>query len=168
MWKLPVVFIIENNNYAMGTSVERTTNVADLSKIGHSYEMPSKSVNGMSPEAVHEAIEEAANRARRGDGPTLLDIKTYRYKGHSMSDPQKYRTKTEVAEWMEQDPIAHCYEVIKKNKWLSNKELEDISDWVKNEVKESIEFAESSPYPDGKELYEDVYMDKEYPFIVEY
>ena len=168
VWKLPVIFIIENNNYAMGTSVERTTNVTDLSKIGHSYEMPSKSVNGMSPEAVHEAIEEAADRARRGDGPTLLDIRTYRYKGHSMSDPQKYRTKTEVAEWMEQDPIAHCYEVIKENKWLSNKELEDISDWVKNEVKESIEFAESSPYPDGKELYEDVYMDKEYPFIVEY
>jgi len=168
MWKLPVIFIIENNNYAMGTSVERTTNVVDLSKIGHSYEMPSKSVNGMSPEAVHEAIAEAADRARKGDGPTLLDIKTYRYKGHSMSDPQKYRTKSEVAEWVEQDPITHCSKVIKENKWLSEKEFEAISDWVKNEVKESIEFAENSPYPEGKELYEDVYMDKEYPFIVEY
>ena len=93
MWKLPVVFIIENNNYAMGTSVERTTNVTDLSKIGLSYEMPSRAVNGMRPEDVHFAIEEAAQRGRRGDGPTLLDIRTYRYKGHSMSDPQKYRSK---------------------------------------------------------------------------
>lgn len=167
-WKLPVVFIIENNNYAMGTSVERTTNVHDLSKIGHSYEMPSKSVNGMSPEAVHEAIEEAAARARRGDGPTLLDIRTYRYKGHSMSDPQKYRTKEEVADWMEQDPIQHCLEMIKKNKWLTEKEIKEIDDWVKKEVEECVEFAENSPYPEGKELYEDVYKEEDYPYIIEY
>ena len=167
-WKLPVIFIIENNNYAMGTSVERTTNVTDLSKIGHSYEMPSRSVNGMSPEAVHEAIEEAAARARKGEGPTLLDIRTYRYKGHSMSDPQKYRTKTELADWMEQDPIDHCLEVIRENKWLSETKITEIQDWVKNEVKESIEFAENSPFPEGKELYEDVYAEDNYPFIVEY
>lgn len=167
-WKLPVIFIIENNNYAMGTSVERTTNVTDLSKIGHSYEMPSRSVNGMSPEAVHEAIEEAADRARRGDGPTLLDIRTYRYKGHSMSDPQKYRTKDEVNEWMEKDPIEHCKDVISANKWLTKKQFDEIEEWVKNEVKESVEFADSSPYPEGKELYEDVYKEENYPFIVEY
>jgi len=168
MWKLPVIFIIENNNYAMGTSVTRTTNVTDLSKIGLSYEMPSKIVNGMSPEAVHEAIEEACDRARRGDGPTLLDIRTYRYKGHSMSDPQKYRTKEEVAEWMEQDPIEHCLRVIKENKWLSDKEVEDIIDWVKKEVEESVEFAETSPYPEAHELYEDVYTQTDYPYIKEY
>lgn len=167
-WKLPVVFIIENNNYAMGTSVERTTNVQDLSKIGLSYEMPSFVVNGMRPESVHEAIEEAADRARRGDGPTLLDIRTYRYKGHSMSDPQKYRTKEEVSEWMEQDPIEHCLKVIKDNKWLSEKELEEIAEWVKNEVEESVAFAENSPYPAPEELYEDVYMQKDYPYIKEY
>lgn len=167
-WKLPVIFIIENNNYAMGTSVERTTNVTDLSKIGLSYEMPSKSVNGMSPEAVHEAIEEAGDRARRGDGPTLLDIRTYRYKGHSMSDPQKYRTKEEVAEWMEKDPIEHCKDVILSNKWLTQKGIEEIDEWVKNEVKESVEFAENSPYPEGKELYEDVYVEPNYPYIKEY
>ena len=167
-WKLPVIFIIENNNYAMGTSVERTTNVTDLSKIGLSYEMPSKAVNGMSPEAVHEAIEEAADRARKGDGPTLLDIRTYRYKGHSMSDPQKYRTKEEVSEWMEQDPIEHCLNVIKENKWLTEKGITEINDWVKKEVAESVEFAENSPYPEGKELYEDVYMDQNYPYIIEY
>ncbi len=134
-WKLPVVFIIENNNYAMGTSVERTTNVVDLSEIGESYDMPSKSVNGMSPEAVHEAIEEAGNRARRGDGPTLLDIRTYRYN---------------------------------ENKWLKKEEIEEIEAWVKKEVKESVEFAENSPYPDGKELYEDVYKEPDYPYIIEY
>ncbi|MEJ6617241.1 MAG: pyruvate dehydrogenase (acetyl-transferring) E1 component subunit alpha [Crocinitomicaceae bacterium] len=168
LWKLPVIFIIENNNYAMGTSVERTTNVTDLSKIGHSYEMPSRSVNGMSPEAVHEAIEEAAERARKGDGPTLLDIRTYRYKGHSMSDPQKYRTKEEVADWMEQDPIQHCLNVIQENKWMTAKEIEEVENWVKTEVKESIEFAENSPYPEGKELYEDVYKEDNYPYIIEY
>lgn len=168
LWKLPVIFIIENNGYAMGTSVERTTNVLDLSKIGDSYEMPSRSVNGMSPEAVHEAIEEACERARRGDGPTLLDIRTYRYKGHSMSDPQKYRTKEELSEWMAVDPIEHCLQVIEENKWLKSKEIEAISDWVKKEVEESIEFAENSPYPEGSELYNDVYKEPNYPFIKEY
>jgi len=168
MWKLPVIYIIENNNYAMGTSVERTTNVQDLSKIGLSYEMPSKSVNGMSPEAVHEAISEACDRARRGDGPTLLDIRTYRYKGHSMSDPQKYRTKEEVAEWMEKDPIDHCLSVIKENKWLSEDEIQGVIDWVKTEVEESITFAENSPYPDAEELYKDVYTQEDYPYIKEY
>ena len=168
MWKLPVIYIIENNNYAMGTSVERTTNVQDLSKIGLSYEMPSKSVNGMSPEAVHEAIAEACERARRGDGPTLLDIRTYRYKGHSMSDPQKYRTKEEVAEWMEQDPIEHCLRMIQSNKWLSQTESDEIGAWVKKEVDESVEFAENSPYPEAHELYEDIYMQTDYPYIKEY
>ena len=167
-WKLPVIFIIENNNYAMGTSVERTTNVTDLSKIGLSYEMPSKIVNGMSPEAVHEAIEEAADRGRKGEGPTLLDIRTYRYKGHSMSDPQKYRSKQEVEEWMQHDPIDHCLNVIKANKWLTAKEITEVEEWVKKEVAESVEFAENSPYPEGKDLYEDIYQEPNYPYIIEY
>ena len=168
IWKIPVIFIIENNNYAMGTSVERTTNVTDLSKIGLSYEMPSKIVNGMRPEDVHDAIEEAANRARRGDGPTLLDIRTYRYKGHSMSDPQKYRTKDEVNDWIEQDPIDHVLNVIRENKFLTEKEIEEINNWVKKEVDESVEFAENSPYPEPHELYEDVYVQQDYPYIKEY
>lgn len=168
MWKLPVVFIIENNNYAMGTSVQRTTNVTDLSKIGLSYDMPSKVVNGMRPEDVHNAIAEAAKRARNDGGPTLLDIRTYRYKGHSMSDPQKYRTKDEVTEWIEQDPILHVLDTMKENKWLKEKEIEEINDWVKKEVAESVKFAEESPYPDAEELYEDVYIQKDYPYIKEY
>ena len=168
MWKLPVIFIIENNNYAMGTSVQRTTNVTDLSKIGLSYDMPSKVVNGMRPEDVHNAIEEATKRARNEGGPTLLDIRTYRYKGHSMSDPQKYRTKDEVSDWIEQDPILHVLDIIKENKWLKEKEIEEINSWVKNEVAESVKFAEESPYPDPEELYEDVYVQKDYPYIKEY
>jgi len=165
-WKLPCVFIIENNNYAMGTSVQRTTNVWDLSAIGLSYEMPSRVVNGMKPETVYEAIEEAADRARRGDGPTLLDIQTYRYKGHSLSDPATYRTKEEVHEWMDKDPIDHCLTVIKENKWLSDKELDKIADDVKTKVAEAVKFAEESPLPELSALYEDVYQE-EYPFIIE-
>lgn len=168
IWKLPAIFIIENNNYAMGTSVERTTNVMDLEKLGSSYEMPSHTVDGMSPEAVHEAIEMAAERARKGDGPTLLDIRTYRYKGHSMSDPQKYRTKEEVKEYQEKDPIEHCLSVIKKNKYLSEDEIKEIQDNVKDEIAEAIKFAEESPYPEPEELYEDVYKQEDYPYIKEF
>lgn len=168
VWKLPVIFIIENNNYAMGTSVERTTNVTDLSKMGASYEMPSFVVDGMRPESVHEAIEEAAARARRGDGPTLLDIRTYRYKGHSMSDPQKYRTKDEVAEWQAKDPIDHVLDTIKEKKFLTEKEIEAIDEWVKEEVAASIKFAEDSPLPSPEELYKDVYQQEDYPYIKEY
>ena len=168
LWKLPVIFIVENNNYAMGTSVERTTNVLDLTKLGSSYEMPSFAVNGMSPEDVHEAVSMATDRARKGDGPTLLDIKTYRYKGHSMSDPQKYRTKDEVKEYQSKDPIEHCLRVIKDNSYLSEDEIKDIQLWVTKEIKEAIEFAENSDYPTKDELYKDVYKSEDYPFIKEY
>jgi len=167
MWKLPVVFIIENNNYAMGTSVERTTNVVDLSKMALSYDMPAETVDGMSCEAVHAAIETAVARARKGDGPTLLNIETYRYKGHSMSDPQKYRSKEEVEEYMDIDPISQVLKTIKENKFATDKQLEAIGKKVKDLVAESIKFAEDSPYPDGDELYEDVYKE-EYPFMIEY
>ena len=167
MWKLPVVFIIENNNYAMGTSVERTTNVMKMSEMGISYHMPSKDVDGMSVESVHEAIYEAAERARKGDGPTLLNINTYRYKGHSMSDPQKYRSKEEVEQYKAKDPIALVLETIKRNKMASENELQKIQDKVKSIVEESVQFAEESPEPAPEELYEDVYTQKDYPFIKE-
>src|SRR5690606_36826711 len=130
--------------------------------------MPCRIVNGMRPEHVHDGIEEAADSARRGDGPTLLDIRTYRYKGHTISDPEKYRTKQEVDEWMEKDPIQHCLDIIVENKWLNDKEIKEIEDWVKKEVEESVQFAENSPYPDPKELYVDIYQEPNYPFIVEY
>lgn len=167
LWKLPVIFLIENNNYAMGTSVERTTNVTDLSRIGLSYEMPSAAVDGMSVEAVHHAIAEAAERARKGEGPTLLDVRTYRYKGHSMSDPQKYRSKDEVDAYKKVDPIEQVRRTILKEKLATEKQIDNIENKVKDIVKESVEFAENSPYPDKEELYEDVYVE-DYPFIREY
>lgn len=163
--KLPVVFIIENNNYAMGTSVKRTTNVHDLSKIGLSYEMPAKSVNGMRCEDVHQAIAMAAGHARSGNGPYLLDIRTYRYKGHSMSDPQKYRTKEEVEDYKKQDPIENVRVVLLEKKWATEKELEAIDAEVKKEVAEAVKFAEESPYPPEDELYKDVYFQQDYPFV---
>ena len=165
MWKLPVIFIIENNNYAMGTSVKRTTNVEDMSEMGKSYHMPSFVVDGMSVEAVHYAIEEAAERARKGDGPTLLDIRTYRYKGHSMSDPQKYRTKDEVEDYKDKDPIKQVLNTIQENKLAPDSQIKKIQDEVKAIVDESITFAEESPELEPHELYEDVYMQKDYPFI---
>jgi len=165
MWKLPVVFIIENNNYAMGTSVKRTTNVEDMSEIGKSYHMPSFVVDGMSVEAVHNAIDEASQRARDGEGPTLLDIRTYRYKGHSMSDPQKYRTKDEVEDFKDKDPVSQVLDTIMSNKLASESDIKKIQQDIKDLVDESIKFAEESPELEPHELYEDVYMQKDYPFI---
>ena len=164
-WKLPVIFIVENNKYAMGTSVERTSNVTDLETLGASYRMPSATVDGMSPEAVHDAIKEAAERGRKGEGPTLLDIQTYRYKGHSMSDPQKYRTKEELSEYQEQDPIEHVRKVLIDQGWNTAEELKAVEKEVKAQVEEAIVFAEESPYPEASELYEDVYATENYPFV---
>ncbi len=167
LWKLPVVFIIENNQYAMGTSVERTTNVTDLSKIGLSYDMPSKSVDGMRVESVHEAIQEAAEHCRKGNGPVLLDIKTYRYKGHSMSDPQKYRTKEELNDHKDLDPITQVLNEIKAQGWIDDDGVKKIEGEVKEMVNESVKFAEDSPLPELDELYKDVYMQEDYPYIMD-
>ena len=167
LWKLPVVFIIENNFYAMGTSVERTSNVHDLYKIGLSYEMPSKAVDGMRVEAVHEAMEWAVDHARNGNGPTLLEIKTYRFRGHSMSDPGKYRTKDEVEEFKKQDPIEQVLETLRKKKWITEAEIEATEARVKAEVEEAVQFAEDSAYPDVSELYKDVYVQGDYPYIMD-
>ncbi len=165
IWKLPVIFVIENNQYAMGTSVERTTNVHDLSRMGDSYDMPSETINGMSPEEVCAAIQRAAKRGRNGDGPTLLNIETYRYKGHSMSDPQKYRTKDEVASFKDRDPVTYVRDVLLAQNWMSEKELKEVEAEVKKVVEEAVKFAEESPKPEAHELYEDVYTQKDYPFV---
>ena len=166
MWKLPVVFICENNGYAMGTSVERTANHSDIWKLGLSYEMPCAPVDGMDPVVVADSVKEAVDRARKGDGPTFLEMKTYRFKGHSMSDAQKYRTKDEVAEYQKIDPITKVLDTIKKNKWATDKEIQAIQDQVKATVKEAVDFAESSPFPSNDSLYQNVYAE-EYPFIKE-
>lgn len=166
-WKLPVIFVIENNGYAMGTSVERTSNVRELHTLGESYDMPSAPVDAMNPENVHIAVEEAADRARRGDGPTLLEFRTYRYKGHSMSDPAKYRSKEEVKEYKDRDPIEYVRGKILDNKWATAEELKAIDDKIKQDVLGYVKFAEESPYPDPSEAYKDVYVQQDYPFITE-
>lgn len=166
LWKLPVIFICENNNYAMGTSVQRTTNVTDIYKMACSYEMPSEQVDGMSCEAVHESLERTANAARKGKGPAFIELKTYRYKGHSMSDPAKYRTKKEVEDYKKVDPIEVVRKQILDNKWLTNKEIEVLEEEIEKEVNDAVDFAENSPFPDPSELYTDVYAE-EYPFIIE-
>jgi pyruvate dehydrogenase E1 component alpha subunit len=167
LWKLPVIFICENNHYAMGTSVKRTSNVLDIYKLADGYDMPSDSLDGMSMEAVHEGVLRAVNRARAGEGPTLLEIKTYRYKGHSMSDPQKYRSKEEVEEYKEKDPVEKALQVIMDNKYATEAEIELITERVKKQVDDSVQFAEESPWPSDDELLKDVYIDADYPFITD-
>lgn len=164
-WKLPVLYIVENNGYAMGTSVERTSNVEELWKIGLSFEMPSESVDGMSPESVHEAISRAAEHIRAGNGPYFLEIRTYRYKGHSVSDPAKYRTKEEVQAYQDRDPIKVTEEKIISGKIATAEEIQAIKDLIKAEVEDAVEFAENSPYPDAAELYTDNYVESDYPYI---
>lgn len=164
-WQLPVIFIIENNHYAMGTSVERTSNVTELYELGSAYHMPSFPVDGMSCEKVHEAVEKATIHARNGKGPMLLEIKTYRYKGHSMSDPAKYRTKEEVENYKAQDPIEKVLNTIRLNRFASDQQIDAIQRKISEMVDESVRFAEESPLPDTTELYKDVYMQEDYPFI---
>jgi pyruvate dehydrogenase E1 component alpha subunit len=167
LWKLPVIFICENNEYAMGTSVSRTTNMNDIYKIGLAYDMPSKQVDGMKCETVHEAVFEAAENAREGNGPTFLEIKTYRYRGHSMSDPANYRTKDELNSYKDKDPLETTKATILKKKYASEKALEEMEDKIIEDVEASVEFAENSPLPDPSELFKDVYVEDDYPFIMD-
>ena len=165
LWKLPVIFVIENNNYAMGTSVQRTSNVTQLYTIGESYDMPAEPVDAMTVEDVHEAMDRAVKNAREGKGPYLLEMNTYRYKGHSMSDPAKYRTKEEVESYKAQDPIEKVLKTIHENKIATENETETINKKVNDIVEDSVKFAEESPYPDPSALYKDVYMQEDYPYI---
>lgn len=165
LWKLPVIFVIENNGYAMGTSVKRTSNVTELYTLGESYDMPSEPVDAMKVEEVHRAVSRAAERARKGDGPTLLEFRTYRYKGHSMSDPQKYRTKDEVEEYKQKDPVEVVKQTILKNKYATQKDIDAIDEKIMQQVDESVKFAEDSNFPDPSEALTDIYAEPDYPFI---
>lgn len=167
LWDLPVVFICENNQYAMGTSVARTSKTLDIYKLADAYDMPADTVDGMSPEDVHNAVLRAVNRAREKGGPTLLEIKTYRYKGHSMSDPQKYRSKEEVEEYKEKDPIDHVLKVLKEQYKVAEGDIEVINERVKAEVEGAVAFAEESPWPNDDELLKDIYVQEDYPFITD-
>lgn len=167
LYKTPVIFVIENNGYAMGTSVKRASAVEDLSKLGEAYGMPSFAVDAMSVEDVHEAVSEAAERAKSGNGPTLLEFRTYRYKGHSMSDPQKYRTREEIEEYKLKDPIELLRKTILDNDILSAEEIEAITEKVKKQVADAVQFAEESPWPEGQDAFKDVYEEDDYPFVTD-
>ena len=167
LWKIPVIFVCENNGYAMGTSVERTSIETDIYKLGIPYGIPSSAVDGMDPIAVHNAMNEAVDRARAGDGPTFLEMRTYRYKGHSMSDPQKYRTKEEVESYKAKDPIEVIKHAILTEGYADENWVEEIDAKIKGIVDESVKFAEESPWPDVSELYTDVYVQKDYPYIMD-
>jgi len=164
-WKLPVIFIIENNGYAMGTSLERTSNVTELYKLGRAFEMPCKAVDGMCVEEVAIETKKAISNAYEGNGPTLLEMNTYRYKGHSMSDAQQYRTKEEIRKYQDIDPILQVKETLFKKKYANKKQIKSIDDQVVDIVKKSVEFAESSPFPKPEDLYSNVYKQENYPFL---
>ncbi len=165
--KMPVIFVIENNGYAMGTSVGRTSNVTSLEQLASAYEMPSKSVDGMSVEAIHHAVAEAADRARKGEGPTLLEFMTYRYKGHSMSDPAKYRTKEELEAYKQKDPIEMVRKKILDEKMATEKDLAAIGEKIKEKIALAVSYAEESDYPDASEAYQDVYAQTDYPYLID-
>ncbi|MCB0652798.1 MAG: pyruvate dehydrogenase (acetyl-transferring) E1 component subunit alpha [Saprospiraceae bacterium] len=164
-WKLPVLYICENNGYAMGTSVKRTSNVTEIYKLGEAYDIPSEPVDGMDQEAVYEAVQKAAEYIRSGKGPYFLEIRTYRYKGHSVSDPAKYRTKEEVESYKDRDPVKVMELKLLKEKIATEKEILEIKQRIKEEIEDAVKFAEESPYPDGADLYTDNYVQQDYPFI---
>ncbi|HUZ30740.1 MAG TPA: pyruvate dehydrogenase (acetyl-transferring) E1 component subunit alpha [Xanthobacteraceae bacterium] len=158
LWKLPVVYVIENNRYAMGTSVSRSSAQTDFSKRGASFNIPGVEVDGMDVRAVKAAGEEAIAWCRSGKGPIILEMMTYRYRGHSMSDPAKYRTKEEVDKVRtEHDPIEQVRARLLAQKWASEEELKKIDASVRAVVNEASEFATNDAEPDPAELYTDVY-----------
>ncbi len=158
LWKLPVVYIIENNRYAMGTSVERATAQYDFSRRGASFDIPGEQVDGMDVRLVRDAAQRAIEHARSGEGPYILEMMTYRYRGHSMSDPAKYRSKEEVSSMRaERDPIEQVKARILELKHASDDELKKIETEVRAIVTEAADFATSDPEPDASELYTDVY-----------
>lgn len=159
LWKLPVIFVCENNGYAMGTSVERTANHTEIWKLGLGYDMPCYPADGMSVEEMAKAFQKAYDNAAEGNGPTFIEAKTYRFKGHSMSDAQHYRTKDEVAEYQKIDPIAVVKNKLLTEYQVAEEEISVIDARVKSKIKECVDFAEESPFPAPEELYRDVYAD---------
>ncbi len=157
LWKLPVIYVIENNNYAMGTSVERSHSITDLSQLGRSFDIPGERVDGMDVRAVHAAGKRAAEYVRGGEGPMILEMITYRYRGHSMSDPAKYRSREEVQNMRtEHDPIEQVRQRLIDSGEASEGELKEIDKEIRAIVSEAAEFAQQAPEPDASELWTDV------------
>ena len=160
LWDLPVIFVIENNQYAMGTSQKRSTSTPDIYTRGEAFGIPGEAVDGMDVLAVKEAGEKAVAHCRSGKGPYILEIKTYRYRGHSMSDPAKYRTREEVQKMRdEKDAIEHVRDLLLSGSHASEDDLKAIDKEIKEIVNASAEFAKDSPVPAAEELWTDIYAD---------
>ena len=164
LYRLPVIFVIENNGYSMGTSVERSGNMTELYRLGHSYDMNAERINGLCVEEVYRGVARVAKQARKGI-PSLLELVTYRYRGHSMSDPASYRTKTEVGNYKEQDPILRLKKLILAQEVAKEAELAAIDQKIKLQIAEAVDFAEASPFPDPATVYAYVYKQRPYPFL---
>ncbi|MDW3116747.1 pyruvate dehydrogenase (acetyl-transferring) E1 component subunit alpha [uncultured Roseovarius sp.] len=160
LWSLPVVFVIENNQYAMGTAQKRSTSTPDIYTRGEAFGIPGEAVDGMDVLAVKEAGDKAVAHCRSGKGPYILEIKTYRYRGHSMSDPAKYRTREEVQKMREEkDAIEHVRELLLSGKHATEDDLKAIDKEIKAIVNDAAEFSKDSPEPDAAELWTDIYAD---------
>jgi pyruvate dehydrogenase E1 component alpha subunit len=157
LWKLPVIYVIENNEYSMGTSVERSTSMTDLYKKGESFGIKGFQLNGMDLESVYDYSRQAAEFVRGGGGPVILEMKTYRYRGHSMSDPARYRTKEEVDIYKNKDPLSDVKNIILINKYAKEEDLKLIEKSIKDIVQDSVEFSENSPMPSEDELFTNIY-----------
>ncbi|MGQ9507289.1 MAG: pyruvate dehydrogenase (acetyl-transferring) E1 component subunit alpha [Candidatus Bathycorpusculaceae bacterium] len=157
VWQLPVIFICENNLYAMGTRQSRVMNIENIADRAIAYGIPGVVVDGNDVLAVYEAAVKAAERARNGEGPTLIECKTYRHKGHSRVDPARYRPKEEVEEWLAKDPIKRFREKLLQTKTLTEAEIQQIGKEVSAEIEGAVKFAMESPYPKPEEALEDVY-----------
>jgi pyruvate dehydrogenase E1 component alpha subunit len=159
VWTLPVLWVCENNIYGMGTSVDRASAVSSIAIKARGYAMPSETVDGMDVLKVYEAAQKALAYVRSGQGPFLLELTTYRFRGHSMGDPERYRKQTEVKKWEESDPIGIYRGLLKKNRTADAKKLDEIDAAALDEVEEAVRFAEASPEPTLEDLYRDVYAD---------
>jgi pyruvate dehydrogenase E1 component alpha subunit len=160
LWHLPVVYVIENNQYGMGTSVKRASATTELCKRGLSFDIPGEQVDGMDVRAVKAAGEKALERARAGNGPMILEMLTYRYRGHSMSDPAKYRAREEVQKMRtEHDPIEMVGKRLREKGWAGEDDLKEIDKEIRRVVNEAAEFAQQDPEPDPSELWTDIYAE---------
>ncbi len=157
LWKLPCIYICENNKYGMGTSLERAMSSHNVADKAAAYELASEFVDGMDVMAMRRATQRAVERARKESLPTLLEARTYRYMGHSMSDPGNYRTRAEIEKYQERDPIKLFTATLKENKVLTDRDLSDMEAAIKEQIEQAVRFAEKSPEPDPKELYTNVY-----------
>jgi pyruvate dehydrogenase E1 component alpha subunit len=159
VWDLPVLWICENNLYGMGTAVDRASAVSSIAMKARAYDIPNAQADGMDVMKVYEAAQKAIETVRSGKGPFLLEIQTYRFRGHSMGDPERYRKQEEVKKWEESDPIGAYHKYLTENKIATAKTLDEIDEQVMDEVQKAVEFAEASPEPTMEDLYKDVYAD---------